>query len=100
MGLVLVETAVRQPDIEYQPDFKKYQARTKARLHTEPLDQSSLPPGFPQRLESDLVWEGESLANQYDWTYVLTEAEIEELEEALTYFKCQQSLPFLLHNLL
>jgi hypothetical protein len=66
MGSVATETIVRQPDIHYKPDFEKYQARTKVRLQTEPLKQTSLPSGFPQQLVSDLVWEGEGLADKYD----------------------------------
>ena len=88
MGSVAPETAVRKPDIDYKPDFEKYQARKKARLQNESLGQISLPPGFPQQIVSDLVWEGEELIEKYDWTYVLSQSEVAELEEALRYFKC------------
>ncbi|EXJ93768.1 hypothetical protein A1O1_02161 [Capronia coronata CBS 617.96] len=87
MGSIATETVARQPDIDYKPDFEKYQTRTKLRLQTEPLIGKSLPSGFPQELISDLVWEGEGLEDKYDWTYVLTTEDIEELEEALTHFK-------------
>ena len=83
----------RQPDIAYAPDFGKYQARTKLRLQNEPLlKQKSLPAGFPKQLASDLVWEGQGLADKYDWTYNLTAEQVTELENALTHFKCSQSL--------
>ena len=88
MGSITTETVTRPPDIDYKPDFEKFQARTKLRLQNEDLKNVRLPIGFPQRLESDFVWEGDDLAEKYDWTYVLTEADVEELEDALTGFKC------------
>lgn len=77
-----------QPDIEYRPDFEKYQARTARRLAEGNL-QKTLPEGFPQNLTGDLVWEGETLADTYDWTYVLSEEQLDEIEAALKHFKCK-----------
>lgn len=82
-------TAVRrpqQPDIQYAPDVDKWRARTETRLRNEKLE-SSLPPGYPQKLESDLVWEGETLKESYDWVYELKEDELDEIEKALSHFK-------------
>ncbi len=89
MGSVSIttESMGRQPDIEYHPNFEKYQARTKLRLQSEPLDQITLPSGFPQQLKSDMVWEGEGLADKFDWTFELTAEHIEELNKALAHFK-------------
>jgi hypothetical protein len=75
-----------QPDIGYTPDHDKYLARIKRRQETEKLDKS-LPPGFPEKLQSDLVWNGDDLLRHYNWNYVLTEADIEEIEAALRHFK-------------
>lgn len=91
MASVATETVLRQPDIAYTPDFDKYQARTRLRLTTEPLKEEDLPSGFPRELKSDFVWEGEGLAEKYDWTFVLTDEHIEELETALAHFKCESS---------
>ena len=91
MGSVGTETLLGQPDITYKPDFDKYQARTRIRLQTEPLEQKSLPSGYPKQLVSNLVWEGEGLVDNYDWTYVLAPKQVEELENALAYFKCERS---------
>ena len=93
MGSVGTQTNAPQPDIGYKPDFEKYQARTKSRLQTESLDQTKLPSGLPQQLVSDLVWEGEGLADKYDWKYILSPEQVKELEDALTHFKCQQLWP-------
>ncbi len=76
-----------QPDIGYAPDHDKYLARIKKRRETEQLDKS-LPLGFPSKLASELVWDGNTLAENYDWNYVLTAADIEEIERALGLFKC------------
>lgn len=51
---VLHSSPAGQPDIGYTPDYDKYLARVQKRLATEKLDKS-LPQGFPQKLESDLV---------------------------------------------
>lgn len=76
----------RQPDIEYTPDPVKYQARVQRRLKTEKLDKT-LPPGFPSRLVSDLVWDNTDIEARYDWVYLLTASDLEEVENALQHFK-------------
>ncbi len=75
-----------QPDIDYTPDYDKYLARTKRRTETEHLKET-LPPGFPLRLSSDLVWDGNDIHEKYDWNYQLTDENLGELEAALAYFK-------------
>ncbi|KEZ46937.1 Uncharacterized protein SAPIO_CDS0284 [Scedosporium apiospermum] len=75
-----------QPDITYAPDFEKYQTRVATRLSKGGL-ASTLPVGFPEELRGDLVWEGETLPETYDWTFVLNEEQLGEIEKALTHFK-------------
>ncbi|KAI0480757.1 TfdA family taurine catabolism dioxygenase TauD [Xylariaceae sp. FL0804] len=75
-----------QPDISYAPDFGKWQARASHRLETEALPKS-LPEGFPAKLSGDLVWEGESIGDTYDWTYVLSEDQLAEVDRAVSHFK-------------
>lgn len=74
-----------QPDIQYLPDPIKYAARTKRRQQ-EDLPRT-LPEGFPQKLDSDLAWDGKDLAQVYDWNYHLTEDDLKEVEDALQHFK-------------
>ena len=80
----------RQPDISYQPDFNKYQTRSKQRVKTESLD-TSLPNGFPARLESTLVWDGKDFSNgedgSDDWLLRLNEEQLNEIDTALKYFQ-------------
>lgn len=80
-----------QPDISYAPDYEKYQARAARRIQSENLP-SNLPEGFPEQLKGDLVWEGSTLAETYDWTYVLKEDQLAEIDEAVKHFKCQFSV--------
>ncbi|KAJ4321287.1 hypothetical protein N0V84_005421 [Fusarium piperis] len=75
-----------QPDIGYTPNVDKYLARVKRRQETEKFE-TTLPEGFPKELASDLVWDGKDLAAKYDWNYYLTEADIEEIDEALKNFR-------------
>jgi hypothetical protein len=77
-----------QPDIAYHPDWNKYQARVARRTETEDL-QKILPEGFPKELQGDLVWEGETLAQKYEWTYVLSANQLAEIDNALAHFKCK-----------
>ncbi|KXH40623.1 TfdA family Taurine catabolism dioxygenase TauD [Colletotrichum salicis] len=81
-----------QPDIGYAPNHDSFVARTKLRQELETLEKS-LPVGFPQKLESKLVWDGNTLAEHYDWNYILTDADKKEVDDALGYFKSlRQSL--------
>jgi hypothetical protein len=85
-----------QPDISYHPDWNKYQTRVARRTQTDNLTKT-LPEGFPKELKGDLVWEGESLAQKYDWTYVFSTDQLAEIDNAVTHFKCKfpvASIPF------
>lgn len=77
-----------QPDIAYHPDWQKYQARVARRTKAEDLP-TTLPEGFPKELKGDLVWDGKTLAQQYDWTYVLSADQLAEIDSALVHFKCE-----------
>ncbi|OXV07434.1 hypothetical protein Egran_04802, partial [Elaphomyces granulatus] len=81
-----VQLTTQQPDIQYVPNAEKWKARTQQRLETEKLSRE-LPPGFPTKLISDLVWEGDQLKDAYDWTYELNEDELNEIEHALVHFQ-------------
>lgn len=79
-------TNAHQPDIDYTPDHEKYLARVKRRLATEKLDDS-LPPVFPMKLDSDLVWDNTDIHSRFDWVYKLTASDLDEIEAALQHFK-------------
>ncbi|KAF2633272.1 Clavaminate synthase-like protein [Macroventuria anomochaeta] len=75
-----------QPDIAYAPDYTKYLARGERRMKDESL-QKTLPAGFPQKLNSELVWEGKDIGKQFDWDYHLTKEDLLEIDNALKHFK-------------
>lgn len=75
-----------QPDIAYAPDYAKFQARQAQRLKSETLP-STVPEGFPTQLTGDLVWDGESVAQTYDWAYVLSPGQTDEIDQALKHFQ-------------
>lgn len=82
------ETKPQQPDIEYQPDRTKWQARTARRLAADPsLPNTPLPAGFPKKLESPLVWEGSDWKDEKGWVHELSKGEIEEIDGALKHFR-------------
>lgn len=86
MSTTTVQAVSKQPDIQYAPDFEKYQARTKLRLQSQDLP-TTLPDGFPSQLTGGLVWEGKTLKDKYNWTYELNSTEVQEIEEGLAHFK-------------
>ena len=86
VAALLPHASLKQPDIGYAPDYEKYLSRTKKRLENEQLEDS-LPPGFPQVLNSELVWEGKTVAEKYNWIYELKPDEIAEIEQGLQHFK-------------
>lgn len=88
MAAVQVQGPPGQPDIGYTPDLDKYLARVKRRTATEDLSKS-LPPGFPTRLESELVWDGQQIEKSYSWIYEVNAAELDDIENALKHFKCE-----------
>ncbi|KAK4099839.1 Clavaminate synthase-like protein [Parathielavia hyrcaniae] len=75
-----------QPDIGYTPDHDKYLERARRRQEEGRLSKA-LPPGFPPDVRSKLVWDGNDLAETYDWNYHLTEQDSEEIESAVRYFQ-------------
>ncbi|KAM6494497.1 hypothetical protein JOM56_010858 [Amanita muscaria] len=84
----LSEGAAKQPDIEYHPNEGKYAARTARRLAEDPsLPRSSLPDGFPEKLESALVWEGKDLKDEKEWVYELNPKQLKEIDDAVKHFR-------------
>ncbi|KAF3012793.1 hypothetical protein E8E14_006430 [Neopestalotiopsis sp. 37M] len=75
-----------QPDISYVPDPEKWRARAESRTKAGGLPKT-VPEGFPEQLSGNLVWEGESLADKYDWTFVLSESHLDEIDSAVKHFK-------------
>lgn len=82
------EPKAQQPDIEYQPDRAKWEARTARRLAADPsLPTKALPDGFPKELKSPLVWEGSDWTDEKKWAYQLTAFDLSEIADAVTHFK-------------
>ncbi|CAI7573595.1 unnamed protein product [Penicillium glandicola] len=86
MSAVQTITVPTQPDIQYHPEYEKYKERTRHRKETETL-QTILPPNFPQKLVSPLVWEGKEVEKRGDWIYQLSDDHLDELDTALKSFK-------------
>lgn len=91
MAVTWVTPAARPPpgqtDIKYTPDYDNWQTRAARRLVEGNLP-SEVPDGFPKQLTGNTVWEGETLAETYDWTYVLSPGQLTKINQAVTHFKC------------
>lgn len=75
-----------EPPLQYRPDRAQYEERGRLRKETEDLP-STLPPTFPAKLESPLVWGGKEMQKRTDWIYELNDAQLSEIESALKSFK-------------
>ena len=77
-----------QPDITYHPDRKKWENRTAKRLAEDPsLTSTPLPEGFPKKLVSPLVWEGNDWKNEAQWVFTLSQDHLKEINEAVKHFR-------------
>ncbi|KAJ5993291.1 hypothetical protein N7451_009015 [Penicillium sp. IBT 35674x] len=77
---------LQQPDIDNEPTRQNWLDRTKRRLRNETLS-TDMATGFPKRLDSDLVWDGQTLPVLYDWAYHLSSEDLEEIKQAVVYFR-------------
>jgi len=80
-----------QPEINYTPEYANWQARKNRRLAEGGLPKK-VPEGFPDRLTGDVAWEGATLAETYDWTFVLNAEQLAEIDQAVAHFRCQLSI--------
>jgi hypothetical protein len=77
-----------QPDISYVPDPAKWRARAEQRIRAGGLPKT-VPAGFPEQLTGDLVWDGRSIAETYNWTFVLSDVFLGEIDRAVKHFQCE-----------
>lgn len=85
---VIPTSAEAQPDIAYHPDEAKWRARTARRLTEDPtLPTQPLPEGFPQQVDSPIVWEGKDFIDEDQWIVNLTENQLHEIDGALRHFQ-------------
>lgn len=75
------------PDIDWVPSFENFMARVGRLSKTQHVRTMALPPGFPERIEAPRAWAGQEFSEEKSYIYVLSEAEVKEIEEALDYFK-------------
>ncbi|KAH6718335.1 hypothetical protein BKA61DRAFT_513017 [Leptodontidium sp. MPI-SDFR-AT-0119] len=85
MSLTQTQTQT-QPDISYHPDFQKYLLRSE-RIRSQNKSVSKLPGSFPNQLKGELVWEGKDYTDESQWTLVLTDNHLQEIDAALKHFK-------------
>lgn len=73
------------PPIDWIPRYSSYINRSQRRLRQGGLTKA-LPAGFPARVESPLAWTASELKKE-EYTVVLSEEEILEIERGLRDFK-------------
>lgn len=72
------------------------QVATKSLHPLKPLDlplafdgTARLPDGFPKALNSELAWTGNSFQHPSEYSQMLSDQDVMELESALQHFKCK-----------
>jgi hypothetical protein len=80
--------------IGYVPDLELYQARLESSRRR--LEASGgvgvLPKGWPQVLQGPLVWSRSELQSSNEWTYHLSNMDIQEIRSSLEYCKGKWTL--------
>ncbi|KAJ5948583.1 hypothetical protein N7454_001890 [Penicillium verhagenii] len=86
--------------VPYFPDRNEYETRILGHLPKEAAERS-LPHGFPQRLTSDMAWEGKNISLDHpagdetsSYLLVLNDAQLDEIDAALRHFQSQPYIPF------
>ncbi|KAF8646251.1 hypothetical protein AX16_007308 [Volvariella volvacea WC 439] len=76
------------PPLAYQPNYADWQARSARRLAVDPdLPHTPLPQGFPKKIVSPLVWEGQDWGfDESRWVYNLTDGHLTEIQNAVAHF--------------
>lgn len=88
----LIDTIIsepRGPDIQWHPSFATYQKRVEqlsALIHDRP---GEVPEGYPVAVNSARAWTGGDFTGERDYVVKLNEADVLEVERALSYSKCK-----------
>lgn len=75
------------PDIDWVPSFKNYMARVDRLSKSQHARTTTLPSGFPTNIKAHRAWVGHDFAEKKSYIYVLSNTEVNEIEEALVHFK-------------
>ncbi|KAF2104879.1 Clavaminate synthase-like protein [Rhizodiscina lignyota] len=78
------------PDIQWNPSFETYQARVEALSKLDIERPTTLPGGFPESIESSRVWTGADFGDEAKFVMRLDEAQVLEIDRALSYFKTRR----------
>lgn len=91
-------------EIPYYPNREQYEAGSRCCLQKTYVE-GSLPYGFPEKMDSNMVWEGRDITlthtgEEIPYLVILDHSQLEEIDEALKYFQSMSSrprCPWLLH---
>ena len=84
-----------QTRLSYYPNYEEYTARKCRHLQND-QKQKSLPCGFPEQLNSNMVWERDNFSlsehecdDGTDCILVLNESQLSEIYAAVKFFQCK-----------
>ncbi|KAK3390087.1 hypothetical protein B0H63DRAFT_107041 [Podospora didyma] len=81
---------VVRPDIEWFPSYKVFKDRVERLALLCPDRPTTLPTGWPLRIDGDRAWSGSDFKSEDDYIVKFNDDDIAEIEAGLAYFK---SLP-------
>lgn len=84
-GQALTPNRGASADIDWEPNYEKYQKRVAARASLSGLP-TRVPEGWPETLRSPLAWTSDT-HSEADYVYQLTADQKEEILNAVKHFK-------------
>jgi hypothetical protein len=75
------------PDIQWNPSFATYQQRVSALSKLRTDRPTSVPAGFPAKVDAPWMWDGSEFSDENEFVFHLGEEDIDEIEQALSSFK-------------
>lgn len=85
-----IETVIETipgPDIQWNPSFETFQARVEALSKLDVPRPQNVPEAFPAVVAGPHVWTGAEFEDESKYAMQLSEAEVFEIERALSFFK-------------
>lgn len=87
----VIKSYVSGPEIQWNPSYATFQSRIDMLSKLQFSRPQSVPPAFPEIVQAPWVWDGGDFENTQEYIFQLERRDIEEIEDALGYFKSKPS---------
>jgi len=87
----VISSHIPGPEIQWDPSYATYQSRVEMLSQLQFPRPQAVPTGFPKVVDAPWVWEGSTFRNDQDYILQLNEKDLQEIDEAVNYFKSKLS---------